>query len=272
MKKLSAKMIADSINTNDVRLSSLALTFPRIVLPELNTHRNQSNSTRSSRAVPILVLLWEVIQNPATPVEFGAAKSGMQSNGPLKGIRGFLARRLYLLARWPAVLVAYLLHLVGVHKQVANRILEPWAWTHTLITATDFENFFSLRCHPDADPTMRALAEVIRDAVNNSEPRPLKDGEWHTPYVLNDGTMRHNLVSAARCARVSYAPPSGLTSVERDLGLARQLTSSDPIHASPFEHVARADAAGDCPEGCRNFVEGFVQLRHLVETDRVAFV
>jgi len=34
----------------------------------------------------------------------------------------------------------------GVHKQNANRLLAPFAWTTCILTGTEWENFFELRC------------------------------------------------------------------------------------------------------------------------------
>ena len=39
MNKTSATVVADSINPQGDRLTSLLVTFPRIILAEVNTHR-----------------------------------------------------------------------------------------------------------------------------------------------------------------------------------------------------------------------------------------
>jgi hypothetical protein len=147
---------------------------------------------------------------------------------------------------------------LGLHKQVANRILEPFMWHTTIITATDWDNFFHQRCHPDAQPEMKALADCMQLAYYSSVPNPVDYGEWHTPYISVEdmpnicdlirpveGTISSALgsvieiqkkVSVARCARVSYLTQDGKRDIEVDLELYERLTKGS--HWSPFEHIA----------------------------------
>lgn len=130
---------------------------------------------------------------------------------------------------------------IGLHKQVANRLLEPYAWSHVILTATEFANFFNLRTDEGAQPEIKALANSMLIAYNESKPTKLSMGEWHLPYLrfedysLNLETQK--ALSVARCARVSYLNHDGTTpEIDKDLELHDRLLKYG--HMSPFEHQA----------------------------------
>jgi thymidylate synthase ThyX len=132
---------------------------------------------------------------------------------------------------------------IGVHKSVANRLLEPFMWHTVVVTATAWDNFFGLRCNPMAQPEIRVAAEAMHAAYGESEPRKVGDDEWHLPYIQDDERDAMPVetqikVSAARCARVSYLTQNGVRDFEQDVQLYDRLTSATPMHASPLEHVA----------------------------------
>lgn len=246
---IGARVIADSVSPSGDRLITVEATFNRWILAELNTHRMLSRNSASSRAIPIKKVLGQVWADPAVPVSWGANQSGMQARSELSGWRRWAARRLFLLARVPAIVIAWMLSKVGLHKQVANRILEPWAWHTAIITATEWDNFFKLRLHPDAQPEFQALAMAIREAIRESVPQRLTAGQWHLPYITSEdyaAAALHEgdkgpypvlaLMSAARCAAVSYVRQGERRDINGDLDLASRLTKNG--HWSPFEHVA----------------------------------
>ena len=177
----------------------------------------------------------------------------------------------WLYAMSHAINSALVLQEHGLHKQIANRILEPWSHINVLVTATEWDNFFELRCHPAAQPEMRVLAEAIRSAMDLSQPRFLEPGQWHLPYVEDDGTSDAIKVSVARCARVSYLTHDGReTTLEEDLELYERLVGSQPIHASPADHQATPDEdhlfwGYHNPGQWRNF-RGWRQYRALIES------
>jgi hypothetical protein len=78
---------------------------------------------------------------------------------------------------------------------------------------------------------------------------------WHMPYCSDFiGTSENKKISAARCASVSYKTVDGKPmSVDKALDIFDKLAGSDPVHASPFEHIARPDP--DNGPGCRNFTK-----------------
>jgi hypothetical protein len=246
---IQAQVLADSLNhANDCRVTTFLVTYPRFILAELNTHRVLSRNTASSRAIPVSKTLREVWKNPAAPVRFGRSRRGMQDAGPMTGLRLGLCRGLWFGARYPAMAAAWLMVKAGLHKQVANRLLEPWVWTTTVVTATEWENFYRLRLHKDAQPEFRELAERMLDAHRKSKPVRLLPGKWHLPFAspveLSDIT--HGRVSVwdelkrctARCARTSYVNFYGKDDPEDDRRLHDRLAESG--HWSPFEHCCQA--------------------------------
>lgn len=264
--KISALVIADSINPNLDRLTTIECVFPRFILSELNTHRMLSRNSASSRAIPVKRVIRQVWADPAVPVHWGGNQAGMQARSELTGWRQGLARRLFRWARLPAIAFAWLLTRVGLHKQVVNRILEPWVWHTAVVSATDWDNFFKLRLSPEAQPEFQELAGCLHDAMGASQPRRLEWGQWHLPYLDQveaiaiaagsegeDPWVPAAKVSAACCARVSYVRQTERKSAAEDVQFADRLASNG--HYSPFEHAA---VAAPGPSG--NF-RGFKQLR-----------
>lgn len=268
---LSASVIADSINDED-RLTTIEATMHRFVLAEFNTHRVFSRNSASSRAIPVDKQIARVLGMTAYPVEFGTNQPGMQAGPPLTGTDLEAAQGVWWDAARAAVDSVRKLQELGVHKQVANRLLEPFMWHTVIVTSTEWENFFHQRCSPLAQPEMRCAAELIQEAYNSSTPKFVGAGEWHTPYIQPDEQHldweHKKRISAARCARVSYLTQDGERDHGEDLKLFARLVEADPPHASPLEHVAtpfefdhyRAPQLG-------NF-DGWLQLRHAATYDR----
>jgi thymidylate synthase ThyX len=259
----NARVLLDSVSPVGVRLTTLEVTFPRFVLAEFNTHRLFSRNSASSRAVPTAKLLERVERDPAIPLEWGRNKSGMSATDVLVGEDAEEAKRVWLDARDGAVSQAQRLLELNVHKQELNRLLEPFLWHTVIVTATEWDNFFELRCAPTAQPEIRAAALKMREAIVASRPQPVEYGAWHTPllqddeYTLDPETRKR--ISAARCARVSYLTHGGTREIDKDLELYERLKSGR--HLSPFEHIATpsADAAFHA-----NF-RGWIQMRREVE-------
>lgn len=242
---ITAKVIADSINLGN-RITTLELEYPRFIHAEFLTHRAFSRNASSSRAIPVKKMIDDVLQNPAMPVYWGVNRPGMQAKEELSEADQVVAKKLWLSARDDAVVHATRLLGLGLHKQTCNRVLEPFMHMRVLVTATEFENFFELRDHPDAQPEIQVLAREMKRAIQESVPEELGIEDWHLPYVLesekNDpGLDIETLLkfSVARCARVSYLNHDNTNpSREKDLALYSQLIESKPIHASPSEHQA----------------------------------
>lgn len=267
--KIEAKIIADSISEAGARITTVQCCYPRFIHSELMTHRAFSRNAMSSRAVPLSKMIEQVDTDPAMPVHWGKNQPGMQAREELDETAKKAAKYLWGTAARKAADMADEMAALGLHKQVANRILEPFQWMHTLITATEWQNFFDLRCHSDAQPEMQALAYAIYRTMQASTPRVLGVGDWHLPYVSvgeqNDSYITDlRKVSAARCARVSYLRHDGVVPrLQDDLDLFERLAGSAPIHASPLEH--QATPMPDPLGASRNF-RGWRQFREAFES------
>jgi hypothetical protein len=225
---------------------------------------HNSRNSASSRAIPTKKLIERVLEDPAMPVEWGVNKAGMSASEILTEEQAELASEAWLRARDSAVERVREMQELSVHKQVINRILEPYMWHTVIVTATEWENFFTLRLAENAQPEIQVAARVMFDAKAASDPTPVALGAWHLPLVQEDERSLPievlKKVSAARCARVSYLTHDGKRDIEKDIELCDRLWSDR--HLSPFEHVATppADTAFHA-----NF-RGWIQMRKELET------
>lgn len=261
------KVIADSINPAGKRITSIQTRYWRAIHAEVMTHRVFSRNASSSRAIPVATMLKQVWSDPAGPLHWGVNQPGMQARSELVGWKRALAGGLWRGAAKVACAFAWSMMKLGVHKQVANRLLEPFQYISVIITATEWDNFFTLRDHPDAQPEIQFLAKQIRRAMDQSYPVKRKIGEWHLPYISIEERFIFDMkdlikMSVARCARVSYLTHDGANPrKDKDVALHDKLVVAEPIHASPAEHQAMA-MSSDSP--CRNF-KGWQPYRVLLE-------
>lgn len=278
---ISAEIILDSTcyfdtaegdRAHEKRIVTFALRYPRFIHAELMTHRVFSRNASSSRAIPVERMMDFIVEDTAKPIHWGKNQKGMQAreeiDTPIIGDQIFVApdvvdleemtpEEAWNAARNDALKWASRFHAAGYHKQIVNRILEPFSHINVLVTATEWDNWFELRDHPDAQPEIAELARQMRKAMEASTPKRLNAGEWHLPYITQEDRMRcmsaaatmdgvppielQRRVSAARCARVSYKTFDGGTpTVEADLKLFDKLAAGRPLHASPLEHQAMA--------------------------------
>lgn len=274
---VDVKIILDSISPEGIRLTTYQLRYPRMIHSEFMTHRVLSRNAGSSRAVPISEVIRRILADPANPSHWGSNKPGMQAGAELTGVRRVMAKLAWHSTKRAAIFSARVLQLAGAHKQVANRILEPWSHIEVVVTGTDWTNFFALRHHEDADPTFRELAAKMTLALANSVPQKLQPGEWHLPYIteqdridVDNDIEKLKRMSSARCGRVSYLTHDNQTpSLENDLKLFDRLMGGDPKHASPTEHQATPDKKWSRnrwakPEQHGN-LRGFIQFRKTIE-------
>lgn len=250
---IEVKVIADSISPQGVRITTLELEYPRFIHAELMTHRVFSRNSASSRAIPIKTMLDTITFNPAKPVHWGKNQAGMQAKEELEQPQKIRAQSAWNTAMIDAVKHSASMHEIGVHKQIANRITEPFQHMKVVVTSTEWNNWDWLRFHPDAQPEIKALAEKTIEARAKSVPQKLKHGEWHLPYVVS---KRHDagyieyfdetgkqisaheaiMISASCCAQTSYRKSD--TSLEKAETIYKRLIESEPCHASPVEHQA----------------------------------
>ena len=247
--------------TYDLEISG---EYPNFLANGVVVHNSRNSA--SSRAIPIEKQIDRVLRDPAIPLYWGKNQSGMQAKEELSPEEIKEAEFLWRDASMDAVSTVRKLQKIGLHKQTANRLLEPFMWHTVIITATEWQNFFDQRCHPDAQPEMQAAAVAIRNAINNSKPTLVGAGRWHLPYTDDiDWSIDLELlkqISVARCARVSYLTHDGVRDIMKDIELYNKLSRANPPHLSPFEHVARPINKGWSDLDKTGNFKGWIQFRH----------
>jgi hypothetical protein len=252
---ISAKVIQHSKSSyTGKELITFEIEYPRFILAEVNTHCMLEKNSASSRAVPIKTQCELIRNNPAMPVHWGKNQAGMVAEQELDDLTIEYAVEGWKSAMIGAVMDVEYLEKLGVHKQIANRISEPWQRMKTVISGTEWANFFYLRNHPDAQPEFQELARVMQEAMQQSKPMELVAGEWHVPYVERErniygGALAYftngvqlsptdaRIVSASCCAQVSYRKNDDTLEKARQVFERLNIGSSDkPAHASPTTH------------------------------------
>lgn len=272
MNPYETQVLADSVNPARVRLVTLLVNMPRFILAEFNTHRMFSRCSASSRAIPVEKRIAAVRASPFVPEAFGANKRGMSAGDNLQEYEQAKARLTWLDACKDACDRAEYLASIGVHKQWASRLIEPFMWHPVIVSATEWSNFFHQRISEHAQPEMRRTAESMFEAMEKSKPSTLMFGEWHLPMIRDEdyewardedyGDLALPQISAARCGRVSYMTHDGRRDPTADLNLYHA-TLHAKGHFSPLEHPA---SATNDDEFIGNF-RGFRQLRKTIHNE-----
>ena len=263
------------------KIFTFELFFPRFILAEQNTHRIFSRNTGSSRAIPLLRMLKELRGTPVVPMFWGANKAGMQSAQELPFWKAKLCHLAWYMHRIYTFGTVRFLSSMGLHKQWANRLLEPHTYIRQVVTSTDWENYLNLRFHDDAQPEIVALAFMIKreldkynskqavfNEVSNKNSKLTKN--WHLPYITQVERKQYAQeplflakLSSARCARTSYLTQEGVEPNQaKELLTFAKLAESKPIHASPLEHQGYPLQKSEFYS--RNF-KGFKQFRAIFE-------
>ena len=322
--QMQVEVILASQGLNHRPIYTIRMRYPRPIHGEIMTHRVFGRNARSSRAVPVRTMLLECTSIPYVPWHWGKNQKGMQADEECNelitvptetGVVSDVDRvTAWLQARDEAVTIAEAFMKAGYHKQNSNRLLEPFSWIDTLITSTDWNNFLWLRDHKDAEPHLQDLARLVKQAIDEAEIQPLDYGEWHMPYITKmdiqnlivrpdedtegfidelgcSGQELLNMVSAARCARISYKPFDGNAAYRAEFDRYNMLVTSDRVHASPLEHQATPDEQSafevsqllNTPDGAENSpfevvegwcnpelhgnLDGYIQARKLVPNE-----
>lgn len=268
----SAVSLSDIITPAGVRCTTMELTFPRMVLAELNTHRllsrdgyeqELSRNSASSRAIPTEQNIARVREFPFVPNTFNARVKGMGVGEEMDEELTDHCRKLWLRGMSHATVIAEELNEAGLDKSRANRIMEPFMWHTAIVTATEWENFIALRC-PDGDvfdatfpaaPEIQLLAIEVRKVLAG-EPKLLEEGNWALPMFnhdeefdelrgflgglavpLADAITAACMVSARRVARVSYDKHTDNEPIP--ISLEKGVALENSHHYSPMEHQVR---------------------------------
>lgn len=273
----TSKVVAHSKSSvTGKEVITFELEFWRGVLAEFNTHNALSKNTSSSRAIPVPTMIKQVRENTGRPVRFGAANKGMQDAGEHNDLvictnetaeeqGGMYPKDAWVFAANQAADLAQAFHEAGYAKQICNRLIEPFQNVKMVVTATDLDNFYWLRDHYMADPTIEALAKAMKKSHVESVPVVLQPGEWHTPYYGEGfwkGEDKVSLedalaISASCCAQASFRTLNDTIEKAKDivskLNLGVDLT--EPCHASPTEHQATPIAASE-ERDCNDYGDG----------------
>lgn len=283
----AAKVIAHSIQPDGIDLCTIEMTYPVKVHNEVLTHRaigksdemkyeqwlEFSRNAASDRALTSEQLIALVREHPFIP-QFRHATKGMIAGAVFTLDEQAEAEHVWVGARDSAIIAVQALQAQGVHKSERNRLLIPWRYITTVLTANGemWEHFFQLRDHAAAESSLATTAAIAHEAYRASLPTALGYGEWHLPYIVWEdyaiGNLAHGdapKVSVARCARTSFLRQGQMVALRDDLTLyndlvVREAGNTDPPHASPAEHQARA-TQGDVRSG--NFI-GFEQYRKVL--------
>lgn len=254
---INAKLVAYSVSPGGKNIATFELTYHRYIHGEFMTHRLFSRNAMSSRAVPIKKMIEIVKSKPATPIHWGKNQPGMKAETVLNKFRKKAAQKVWELGASLACKVAEAMDRIGAHKQISNRLVEPFQMMKTVMTATELDNFFWLRLDADAQPEIYELARCMKECLDKSEPEILYPGQWHTPYVnhyqMKDHTLGYGLeekggepkiisleealaISSSCCAQVSYRNLDN--TYDKAMAIYGRLLSGAKVHASPFEHQA----------------------------------
>jgi hypothetical protein len=264
---IKAKIIADSITTYGKRVTTFELEYPRYIHAEVMTHRVFSRNAASSRAIPIAKMVEQAELNTVMPI-WTKNQAGMQGGVIKDGATIHTANDIMLEILDHVVSGVKALDGLGIHKQNVNRYLEPFQHIKTVLTGAEFDNFFNLRYHADAQGEIKMLAQSMLAEFSISTPKLLNEWEWHLPYAMTAEEIEfcgakledQKKISASCCAQVSYRLSD--PSQEKAEVIYDRLVYSEPMHASPFEHQCRPILASE--EQIGN-LEGFRQLRYEIE-------
>ena len=342
------EIIADSLSPQGNRLTTFKVTYPRIIHAEMCRHRILSRNTASSRAIPFEKMVKDVQENPFIPIAWQKSHKGMQGTeywidddtvtvdegDEYERYTKIYSATEHFITEWLetrdlAIAQSYELNRLGVTKQLCNRLLEPFVWTTELVSGTEWENFFSLRCpkyyaeginkhyrswkdlsidfpacenyseldrlkvnQSQAEIHIQKIAEMMYDAMNESNPEQLAEGMWHIPFMSRidssklksvrgkDITEEMVKISTAMAARTSYT----VIGDGKEIDYQKMIELHDRLiemrHDSPFEHCAKAMSDEEYQNfrkgyttasfrgetrGWANNYRGFVQYRYLIE-------
>lgn len=244
MTYVYASIMADSINgvTHD-RLTTFQVECPLWVWYDLLTHRLLSRNASSMRAEPFASIRARIYSRPNFPSPTTTYAKGMVSNEVMMPEHQRQADRAFRRALNTIMERHHDLEELGASKQDANTLLMPFVTMTGILSATEWANFFKLRCDAGARPAFQTLAKMMRQLYSDSAPKVLNPGAWHLPYIAaSEDTQpvnRRQVHSVARCARVSWLKHDKMTATfDEDANRHEQLIRDG--HWSPFEHQAVA--------------------------------
>lgn len=275
-----ARIVCDSIGPHGIRLTTMEMMGWQASHPDFMTHRMFSRNAASTRAIPARRFREQATIDPFWPIAWDADQPGMQGYQALNGSQLARAQRAWNRAREFTLEIHHDLtecpiEGIGLHKQVANRLLIPHLGILKVVTGIEaaWAHYFHLRCHHAAQKEEAVQAFAAAEAYFASTPIRMPAGGLHLPYVNRseltrwgkEWALRH---SSARCARVSYMRQNEVDYEAEERIYARLMNPNtpreydpeEPVHGSPMEHPAECLEEAE-PSG--NFV-GWRQHRKQV--------
>lgn len=273
------------VSNGGVTFSSyLVKDFPKALVAQLNKHRALSNNIASSRAIPTARFI-ERSKDPWIPA-FARNQKGMSPGEQLSPEDQETALKIWNDCVDYCRNTAAALNKIGVHKQWANRPLDWCSKIDIILSGTDWKQFKKLRRKgAGAQDEIAELAELIKEHQRDAVPMVAIVDSFFAPmlyledyveideYVkahpeLKDKIREHltgsafvrgwslrnvayGMVSAARCARVSYMNHENRKSLDDDFRLAFDLLVEK--HMTPYEHQIIATKDGVQSGNVRNF-------------------
>lgn len=257
---IRVKIIADSI-VDDKRVTTFELEYPRYIHSELLTHRVFSRNCASSRAIPLDKMIELTIDNPVIPI-WTRNQKGMSGVRITDVNEKAKATSAWLETRDKVIEGVRKLQELGIHKQNANRLLEPFQHIKTILTGVEFDNLFKLRIADCVQPEFYDLAVAMKHVMEESEPHKLKDYEVHAPYSEKGYLKKSEIYEILKCvaliAQVSYRKENDTEETVKRI--VNNLIGHEQIHASPFEHICWYNILNG-----KGNLQPFQQLRHTIE-------
>lgn len=285
------EILADSIGPHGHRLTTFEVTFPRMILADMTRHRMISFSIESTRARPTEEIIKQVRNDPYVPV-FRKRAKGMGGGDPLDDAQQAEEQDKW---RFAALLTSDMAEsMLHLSKEHVGRMLEPYAWTTGILSATEWDNFFALRCPPPeeqpspsfpAQIELQRIAQMMEKARIASTPQEMCYGQWHLPLVTEEEKRTPHKMnappflacgSAGRCAAVSYLNQHKDSHIGESVERWRKRLAPHG-HWSPGEHPAECVRAAYIDHNGHsrptlhdtgNF-RGFKQLRKLYPNEAV---
>ena len=199
---IKAEVVAHS-TCNGNEICTMVVTMPRIILAEFNTHRMFSRNSASSRAIPFEKMVKSVNDNPFIPIAWQIDHKGMQGIEYLTApIDTAMAHDNWLEASKNAIRLAKNLNNnCHVTKQLCNRLLEPFMYHTVIVTATEWENFFALRC-PQYEfgavgKSFRSKKDYLKESLEtfpSLESININENTWKT---INKGQAEIHMMALA---------------------------------------------------------------------------
>ena len=249
------KLLKHSVHPEGYELITFLLKIPKFLMAQLNTHRNLVRNTASSRAIPCEKYR-KMVNDDTVNMEWGMAKKGMSSDENVPEEIRLQASLLYEEAKRNMLDSHIKLEKLGIHKEFTNRLLEPFAYTYTIVTGTEWLDFIKLRKTQEAQKQMREIAEQISWLKDNSvEKNYVNYGEWHIPMVDESDNLSiadSMIMGIARCAWISYNNHQKEATIEDAESMVESLINNK--HLSPLEHCqVCVKTYSDCKEDLSKF-------------------